>query len=345
MGRTREEEPLTVARGLAPWAIAVGLHLVAAFSLYAAERPHAVAPAAVVSEPPSEIDVAFDTSTTTPSTPQVDPAPEPAAAPMPGTTAAAVVAALAAATTNETAPTNDAVVTADPNAGPTWTFRPTASADVRLGTMGAMAVAGEQHEAPRVEAPRPASSTGGLAETLAAGDVQKGLGHAGPVRTAVDNAARTPNAPTFGTATFAIILREDGDVSVQLAGASSERPGWDALRSTIRDAVKAAPKRIGVHGKGVRVVVQVEASEQFAGGGRPTPDKKQGAAVGGSIGSVTETKDHIEFGLPHVDLTYKTRQCGVGVSVNPGGLSLGGGCEPGVAMRVVSTKILAEQPL
>ncbi|MDB4942314.1 MAG: hypothetical protein JWP97_1848 [Labilithrix sp.] len=237
----------------------------------------------------------------------------------------------------------------DGAAASAW-FHPTGTVDLGLGVAGAMKVGtlrpGEG-EAPRAApAPaRPVSSTGGLVEALDSGDVARGLGHAGPVRSAVDAAAHRAEAPTFGVATFTVSLGSDGSVQVALAGANADRPGWDALRGAIREAVEKAPKRIAVPGRGVRVTVRVEAREQFASGAAPTPDRKQGVAASGSLGAVHETKDRVDFELPSATLAYKTRSCGVGATVNPTGVSLGGGCEAGVAMRVVSTKIVAEERL
>ena len=53
----------------------------------------------------------------------------------------------------------------------------------------------------------------------------------------------------------------------------------------------------------------------------------------------------MEIELPSASIGYRTRGCGVGLAVGAGGIGLGGGCEPGVAMRVVATKILSEQRL
>jgi len=176
-----------------------------------------------------------------------------------------------------------------------WTFRPTSGVDLGLKNRAGLASAAPELPQERL-GPRPASSTGGLVEALDAADVARGLGHGGPVRSAVDLAASSPEAPTFGTATFAVALGSDGSVN------------------------------------GVLVTVKVDASEQFPGGGRPTPDSKQGVGARASLGGITETKDHVEIELPSASVAYRTRSCGVGLTVNPGGVSLGGGCEPGVAM-------------
>jgi hypothetical protein len=237
------------------------------------------------------------------------------------------------------------------DAGADW-FRSTTGdghVDIGLGTLGAMKVAtlqpGEGQGGRAPAAPRPVSTTGGLFEALDQGDVERGMGHGGPVRSAVDAAAHRPDAPTFGKAVFAVALAADGSVQVSLAGSSGDPKGWEALRPAIREAVEKAPKRIRVAGKGVLVTVAVEAKEQFASGATPTPDKKQGLGAQGSLGAVHETKEHVEFELPSGALTFKTRNCGAGVSLSAAGIGLSGNCESGVAMRVVSTKIVAEQRL
>lgn len=230
-----------------------------------------------------------------------------------------------------------------------WFRSTTGDLDIGLGTAGAMKVAslqpGEGQGGRAPAAPRPVSTTGGLFEALDQGDVERGMGHGGPVRSAVDAAAHRPDAPTFGKAVFAVALAADGSVHVSLAGSSGDPKGWEALRPAIREAVEKAPKRIRIAGKGVLVTVAVEAKEQFASGATPTPDKKQGLGAQGSLGAVHETKEHVEFELPSGALTFKTRNCGAGVSLSAGGIGLSGNCESGVAMRVVSTKIVAEQRL
>ncbi len=264
---------------------------------------------------------------------------------MASTSVASVVAARApgASAAPELAGASEAAAPA----GEGWTFRPTTGpVDLRLHAAAGAGGAGAEGPPPRgATSPRPVSTTGGLAESLDAADVARGMGRGGPVRTAVDEAARRPEAPTFGSAVFQVALGSDGSVSVTLADASVDRTMWDGLRPAIHAALASSKMRVPPPGKGIRVTVRVEASEQYPGGGRPVPDKMQGAAVHGSIGTIKESKDHVEITPPLVVLTYRTRKCGAGLAATPAGVSLSGGCEPGVAMRVVETKIVREERL
>jgi len=267
-------------------------------------------------------------------------APRPNTRPNPGAGGETFDGAIAAPTG-----TSDDAALESPGAA-TSTFRPTKGVDVGLGNRAGLAGLAEGTDAPPGRTgPRPASSTGGLVEALDAADMARGLGHGGPVRTAVDEAARLPEAPTFGSATFAVALGTDGSVKVSVVAASGDRTRWDSLGPAVRDTLLRASHRKALKGNGVLVTVKVDASEQFPGGGRPTPDSKQGLGARASAGGVTETKDRVDIELPSASVGYRTRSCDVGVAVSLGGVSLGGGCAPGVAMRVVATQILSEQRL
>lgn len=128
---------------------------------------------------------------------------------------------------------------------------------------------------------------------------------------------------------------------------SSGSVHWEGLRPVIRSALLGKPLRVAPKSRGLRVTVRVEASEQFPGGGRPPAPAKMGAALHGDVGKVTETREHehVAIELPSVALTYQSRNCGGGIVVGPAGLSAGAGCNPGVAMRVVSARIVGEERL
>lgn len=322
-----------VAIALAVRAVPIG-----ALAMRSAQQP---------AEPPREdVEVALEAlpapTTTQPDVPSPALVARPSSAESAAVTSRALVpvaSAGAAAVEDGTTP-RDGAPEAVASAG--W-FRPNAVVDLRPN-LGALAP-GSTHEGPDRAAPtpaRPASTTGGLAEGLDAEDFSRGMGRGGPARNAVEEAARSGDAPTFGIVTFVIAIGADGKVNVDVASASSDRAGWEALSPGIRTALLGKAVRIAPKTRGVRVTVQVEASEQFPDGRRPPTPSKSGGAVKGSVGSVTETKDHVEVELPSVALTYESRNCSAGLVLHPGGLSAGAGCSPGVAMRVVSARIVRE---
>jgi hypothetical protein len=195
------------------------------------------------------------------------------------------------------------------------------------------------------ERAKPETTGPGLAAALDAQDAARGLGRGGPARTAVEEAARGKDAPTFGIATFSIAIGADGAVDVRVADASVDRPGWAALRQEIAESLKKKPIRLAPNQNGLRVVVRVEASEKFPEGTAPTPDAKQGVSVHASPGKIRVTNGSIDIELPYVDLAAKGRSCGAGVRLTPGALAGGGGCAAGVAMRVVKARIVSEERL
>ena len=338
------------ARGRAAWPLAAALvaHVLvgAAVVVRALPAPHDSASA---SRPERAIDLVEEAAL--PAAPELDPEPDAREASL--TPPRERVAGVPLRAERSAAPVPGAIAGASRGAGEaalettgagTWTFRPTAGVDLGLKNRAGLA-SGSVEAPPERAGPRPASSTGGLVEALDAADVALGLGHGGPVRSAVDLAARTPDAPTFGTATFAVALGTDGSVKVSVVAASSDRERWESLGPAVRNTLLGAARRKALKGNGVLVTVKVDASEQFPGGGRPTPDDKQGLGAHASAGGVTETKEHVEIELPSASIGYRTRSCAVVMAVGAGGIGLGGGCEPGVAMRVVATKILSEQRL
>lgn len=231
---------------------------------------------------------------------------------------------------------------ADAGAPSGFAFRPTRAVDLGL-TSGAARYAPDSRA--RAEEGAVASQTGGLVESLDAKDVASGLGRGGPVRSAVESAARSGDAPVFGTATFSVAIRADGTVDVKLTDASRDHVGWQRLEPTIRAALATKPVRLPPKSAGLRVAVRVDASEQFPGGGRPTPDDKQGIAARAQFFKIKETKEHVEIELPYVAVGVRSRACGAGVTITPGGINAGAGCDVGTAMRVVATRIVSEERL
>ncbi len=186
------------------------------------------------------------------------------------------------------------------------------------------------------------SSTGGVVKGLESADVERGLGRGGPVRTAVELAARGSEAPMVGIATFAVVLFHDGRVDVDVVSATRDRAEWERLAPTIRAEIAKRPVRVAGRARALRVVVRVEASGQFPGGARPPPTNGTGFAARGSLGGVMESKDQIDIKLPSALLSYRTRKCEAALGLSASGVGFGAGCAVGATQRVVSARVVEE---
>jgi len=212
-----------------------------------------------------------------------------------------------------------------------WTFSPNSGKPVDLGIGTARTPKGLAPDAVgKVDVPadeRP-STTGGLVEALDAEDAKRGVGRGGPVKLAVEAAARSTDAPTAGKATFDIAVGIDGDVHASLLVASADFEQWNQLIASIRGHLARKRVRFPPGSKGLHVVVEVEAHEQF-------PDGRTPASLGGKAGMTPEGPA----------AGYSGKVCGVGITLG----GLGGGCSPenaGVpATRVVSSRITRETRL
>lgn len=180
------------------------------------------------------------------------------------------------------------------------------------------------------EAPRPASTTGGLIETLDAADVARGLGRGGPVRTAIDLAARAADAPVRGSATFSVTIFSDGTVDVEVA---NHHAGWALLIPMICEAVRKAPVRLPPNSRGLNVVVAVDANVKYPNGYEPPPDK------------ATVTTDALAVDKPWLHVKVRGRRCSADLAVAAGGVGAAADCAVGTAARVVSTRIVSETRL
>lgn len=167
-------------------------------------------------------------------------------------------------------------------------------------------------------------------------------GRGGPILAAIEEAAHDGSAPATGIAVFDVAVRRDGSVSVNLSEASSNWTGWSNLRPSIQQSVAGRPIRMPPGGRGIRVVVRVEAKHRFPGGAQPVTESAQGLSAGASLGKLHEAKDRIVIEPPSVTLAYRGRKCGVGVKISPTGIGGGAGCAPGVEMRVVEARIVGE---
>jgi hypothetical protein len=330
-----------VRRFLATFGVALAIHVaaVSAVLVTAPQRPARPSELAEREAATEMFDVGLD--------------PSPSAA---GTVAPANGAAMAMAARRETASRTAAAPMVAAEEGTASEAAPSSAAgegfslqttaiDLRLAAgAGASGAERSAREGLGESSPAPISSTGGLVEGLDAKDVERGLGRRGPVRTAVDEAAHTADAPGLGVATFAVSIDRGGKIAVDVVDASVERTQWEALRPVVAErlaqkAVKLPPAH------GLRVTVRVEARVEFPGGGKPTPPEKTGAFIKATPGEIVETKDHIAIVPPSIAVGFRSRKCGVGIAITPGSIAAGGGCETGVAMRVVRTRIVGEERL
>jgi hypothetical protein len=207
--------------------------------------------------------------------------------------------------------------------GSTWTFNPTMP-NILPGAVEMLAQNGGRVAA---EAPVMASKSGGLIESLDAADVARGLGRGGPVRSAIDLAARADEAPVRGNATFSVTIFSDGKVDVQVA---SNHTDWAKIIPAIRDAVKKLDVRLPPNSRGLNVVVAVEAKVKYPDGYEP-PEK-----------TTVTVEPALDVTKPLVDVDIRGKRCSAHVAIAPGGLGAGGGCSVGNPMRVVATRIVSE---
>jgi hypothetical protein len=176
--------------------------------------------------------------------------------------------------------------------------------------------------------PAPASTSGGVLEALDANDVARGLGRGGPVRAAVEQAARSTDAPPRGNATFTVVVFSDGKMDVRVADAQAD---WSRVLPLVREALKVADVKMAPKSRGLRVTVKVEAKVQYPDGYQPPDEARVSASV--------------REGWPALDLEYRGRRCAAALTVAPGGAALGAGCSAGTPLRLVSARIVAEERL
>jgi hypothetical protein len=226
--------------------------------------------------------------------------------------------------------------------------------------------------APRAErAPRPASSTGGLAEALEANDQRIGLGAAGPVLTAAHEAGHSERAPAIGTATFSVTVLRTGAIQVDLTGASSNVAAWRKVADDMAAAIRRKPPRIANGRNGVRLGIEIVAQERWPNGAIA---RSEGPSLSLSLGAIRSTGESQEdlarrnpaavpppgspaeqkplaanVEMPGVYLKGRGKVCGYQLGITPFGPSLSGGCDPSNigarASRVVSAKVTEQTAL
>jgi hypothetical protein len=235
----------------------------------------------------------------------------------------------------EPATSDDPVLAAAPASSSSWTFRATAP---DIHPRGVDFARWNRDHTEAAAAPAPVSTSGGVIEALDGADVARGLGRGGPIRAAVDVAARG-DGPVRGSATFSVTIFSDGRVDVQVASAQTD---WSRLLPAIRDAVRDAKVRMPPKGRGLNVVVAVDASVRYPDGYAPPNETEVDAHA--AVGHAGAT-DPVAVGAPTVHLGVRGRRCSAGVTVTVGGVGAGADCSVGVAARIVATRIVSEQRL
>jgi hypothetical protein len=144
-----------------------------------------------------------------------------------------------------------------------WSFSPLAAgADPRASTVRDLAVP----PASSGSLPSTHSTTGGVAEGLAAKDVALGLGRGGPILAAAEQAARSTDAPMQGGATLEIAGHADGTVAAHVVNADGDSEGWAEVASAIGRSLDPTRVRIPRGRHGVAVTVRLDARVQLADG-------------------------------------------------------------------------------
>ena len=109
------------------------------------------------------------------------------------------------------------------------------------------------------------SRTGGVAEGLAAHDVELGMGRGGAILSAAEAAARSSDAPLDGDATFDVSVRS-GVVTARVVGADGDAGAWARVAESLERSVDPARMRVPALERGWHVVVRVDAKVQLADG-------------------------------------------------------------------------------
>ena len=168
-----------------------------------------------------------------------------------------------AANTEAPAPNEHSVDKIDVGLGPDAWQRWIGS--TKSDTKARDSVAPESNRRPLFRAPR-MSTTGGLQEGLEAHDRAVGLGPAGPVLSALHNAAHTPAAPELGVAVFQVTVLKTGSVEISLSAASDNLDGWRAVAARATEALRRSPPRIPGGRAGMRLSIELKAEETMPNG-------------------------------------------------------------------------------
>jgi len=107
-----------------------------------------------------------------------------------------------------------------------------------------------------------------VVEALDAHDVSVGLGRGGPVLALAEDAARGPDAPVRGSATFDIAVREGGALETRVVDATGDGEAWRKVAATLKH-IDPSRLRFAPGAHGWHVVVRVEAKVLLPDGRDP----------------------------------------------------------------------------
>ncbi len=219
-----------------------------------------------------------------------------------------------------------------------WSFGP-GPVDLGLGRPGGLGVVAAQQAA---SAPTPTKDVAGLREALDARDQELGLGRAGPLLRATEDAVREGAGPD-GKATFLVSVDRNGLVDVTLENADKEADAWRRLIAAIKtNAEKGKPVRLPPNARALVAKIEIEAEIRWPDGRRVKDTQKPSGfyAEPPAVGSAGVK-------LPDVGFEANGKVCQMRGSL--GTLSIGGGCSPEnigqVSTRVVHGRIVREQRL
>jgi hypothetical protein len=123
----------------------------------------------------------------------------------------------------------------------------------------------------RAPPPRPASTSGGLHESLDAHDQTVGLGYAGPVVSAFHSVAYDSSTPRRGTAVYEAIIDDSGRLeSIRLVSVDADWAAWDALAAHVLATLRARKLRTPPSG-GVAITLELESAQRLPAGGAEVP--------------------------------------------------------------------------
>lgn len=229
-----------------------------------------------------------------------------------------------------------------------WSFSPTAAGSARPNVLGLNEHTGALARLGGVTVESAPRDAAGLAGALDAIDRARGAARGGPLKDAVEEAARSPNAPAEGSAVFAIVVGPSHLATTRLLEASSDEAGWAALRAAIDVAARQKTLRfpVGRPNDALRVVVRVSAEQRFPNGQRV---RDLGAHV-----SKTELglKDDAAPGeskltLPSATLHLRGKVCSLSLTLGVSASPIAGGCDPEAigarSARRVRTEIVSEE--
>jgi hypothetical protein len=228
--------------------------------------------------------------------------------------------------------------------GSDWTFRAT-SAPIGLGERtGALARASGVE--PEIGPSRASPQDRMLNSALDAADAQRGMARGGPLKLAVEEVARTSDAPLEGTALFEIVVGPNHPPRARLVDASADARGWSSLAPAIDRAAAKKELRLPPNGDGLRVRVRVSADVVL-------PDGRRLKDLGvKTIVQKPDLKDRVAPGesklvLPAATLVLEGKVCSLSLTAGATLTPIAGGCNiEGIgaqATRRVKTSIVDEE--